>query len=139
MRIQNFEDFTDFYRTLKIFMLKIVWLSSSTGLLTVSRFCSSLKIFSQNILFKANFNNPRNFISSKISHPTVTCVFSKIKVVNFIATRTQVCVNVVFYTHIHSQYCACIIYGHKLRTVVFSDSCRFDASVHVGLIAINRA
>ena len=33
--------------------------------------CSSSTIFSQNILFKACFKNPQNFISSKISRPTI--------------------------------------------------------------------
>ena len=60
------------YRTFKIFILKIITLSFL--LLTI---CSSSKIYSQNILFKANFNNPRNFISSRISHPTVCYSYHK--------------------------------------------------------------
>ena len=51
MTIQNFKDFTNFLRTSKIFILKIV---RSSSLLLAT--CSSSKIYSPNILFnKASF------------------------------------------------------------------------------------
>ena len=81
------------------------------------------KNISQNILFKANFNNPQNFISSKISHPTVTCVFSKIKVVSYMNTSLYKCS--VLYTYTFTILCMYYLWSKAQSEVncYISDSC----------------
>ena len=53
LRIQNLEDFADFYRISKIFIHETIRSPTSTG--------SSSKAFSRNILLKAGFDDPQNF------------------------------------------------------------------------------